>query len=125
MGIKLWMDDERMAPPGWVHAKNAEQAQAFLIQGDVDELSLDHDLGEVECSRCNGVCDRPCKCHCHSLAKNGTHVVNWMAENGIWPKTKPRVHSANPVGAAYMRLMIERYGPYASHEEVAPEKLDK
>ena len=39
-------------------------------------------------------------------------LARWMAETGHWPRRKPSVHSANPVGVAYMRGVIERYGPY-------------
>ncbi len=49
--MKLWLDDERPAPEGWVWVKTVYDAeQAFLNAGGdtVTELSVDHDLGETE-----------------------------------------------------------------------------
>jgi hypothetical protein len=43
--------------------------------------------------------------------RNGYDLVKWMAEYDVWPKLKPRVHSANPAGAANMISTIERYWP--------------
>jgi hypothetical protein len=42
---KLWLDDERPAPDGWVVAKTAGQAVMFLATNAFSEVSLDHDLG--------------------------------------------------------------------------------
>ena len=103
--MKLWMDDLRPAPEGWVWAKSAAEAKRYLETGEVEEASLDHDLGEVqeEPGGASGA---------RTLAEDGSSLVRWMAETGHWPKRKPTVHSMNPVGGAYMRSMIERYGPY-------------
>jgi hypothetical protein len=43
--VKVWLDDERAAPEGWVHARTPEEAIELLRGGEVEELSLDHDLG--------------------------------------------------------------------------------
>lgn len=101
-GIKLWLDDERRAPFGWVHCNRVQDAKVLLHAGLVAYASLDHDLGftddedplkQVEC-------------------ETGYDLCKWMAEHRIWPKYKPMVHSANPVGAANMRAIIDRHGPY-------------
>lgn len=42
---KLWLDDERPEPEGWVRAKTAGHAIMLLVSGTFDEVSLDHDLG--------------------------------------------------------------------------------
>lgn len=42
---KLWLDDERPEPEGWVRAKTAGIAIAHLASGTFGEVSLDHDLG--------------------------------------------------------------------------------
>jgi hypothetical protein len=119
--VKLWLDDVRPAPEGWTHAKTAHEAFLILRNGDVDEASFDHDLGI--CSRCtpghvaaeanlvvvaslDAVCAKDCTCECHYT---GSDLVRWMAQDGVWSRRKPRVHSANPVGAAYMRGVIDRY----------------
>lgn len=43
--MRVWLDDRRPAPPGWVHVTTPEQAIELLRGGAVEELSLDHDLG--------------------------------------------------------------------------------
>ena len=87
--MKLWVDDQRPAPPGWTHAKTVDEAQAFLVTGLVEEASLDHDLGFEQ--------------------PDGSALVRWMALTGHWPKARPVVHSMNPVGKAYMAGVIARY----------------
>lgn len=89
--MKVWLDDERPAPPGWKAATSVREAQQLLRDNVVEELSLDHDLG----------LDRPL----------GINLVLWMADTGYWPRTKPVVHSANPPGRDSMRAYIERYYP--------------
>ena len=46
--IKVYLDDERSAPDGWVHVKTPAQTIALLETGEVSHLSLDHDLGDDE-----------------------------------------------------------------------------
>ena len=46
--LKVYLDDERPAPEGWVHVKTPAQAIALLDTGMVSHLSLDHDLGDDE-----------------------------------------------------------------------------
>ncbi len=41
----MWLDDRRAAPAGWVHVRTPEDAIELLRGGEVEELSLDHDLG--------------------------------------------------------------------------------
>jgi hypothetical protein len=87
--MKLWVDDVRPAPPGWVHARTIAEAQELLAAGQVEEASLDHDLGMDQL--------------------DGSALVRWMAQTGHWPRARPVVHSMNPVGRAYMEGVIERY----------------
>ena len=46
--IKVYLDDEREAPEGWIRVKTPAQCIALLETGTVRELSLDHDLGDDE-----------------------------------------------------------------------------
>lgn len=87
--MKVFLDDCRSPPDGWVLVKTVPEAQELLRTGVVEELSLDNDLGSEELE--------------------GYKLVDWMAESGFWPKKKPKVHSMNPVRNAYMRAVIERY----------------
>jgi hypothetical protein len=113
--MKLWLDDLRPAPDGWTHVKTVAQAKAALATGEVDIASLDHDLGlgDVDGSDPRALLLRATELFGASarVEENGSTLVRWMAETGHWPRHKPHVHSANPVGAAYMREMIERYFP--------------
>lgn len=46
--MKVYLDDERVAPPGWVQTRWPKDTIALLESGNVKELSLDHDLGDDE-----------------------------------------------------------------------------
>ena len=85
--MKLWVDDLRPPPLGWIWAKTSIEAIDALNQSVVSALSLDHDLGGDDTTR---------------------PVVLWMCENDVWPD-EIHVHSANPVGVEWLTGMIERY----------------
>lgn len=97
--MHLWLDDCREAPEGWTHAKTVAEAIEHMKTGAVEMCSLDHDLGASD-----------------PTGATGYDFVRYMAENNLWPKMKPTVHSQNPVGRENMRAMIERYGPYFADE---------
>jgi len=85
--MKLFVDDIRIAPDGWVQAWTADEAILLLSKNAVTDLSLDHDLGE-------------------SSEKTGYDVMLWIEKEVI---TNPRYvvpnikfHTANPVGRANM-----------------------
>lgn len=118
--VNLWLDDMRPAPEGWILAITVDEAKLLLSTGQVERASLDHDLGA--CRACyekvcpgnitpeawlesTGYLSMP---HCEHVG-TGYDLVCWMEKTGHWPKEKPKVHSANPVGAARMRLAIDRY----------------
>jgi hypothetical protein len=44
--MKIYLDDERPTPEGWVRAYWPEEVIRLLQAGGVNELSLDHDLGD-------------------------------------------------------------------------------
>ena len=44
--MKVWLDDERGAPEGWMRVRWPDEAIALLKTGQVTHLSLDHDLGD-------------------------------------------------------------------------------
>lgn len=112
--IRLWLDDMRPAPPGWIHVKTDHEARAYLVKRDVAVASLDHDLGA--CEVCldgltpeawlerSGYQSMP---HCEHFG-TGYTLVCWMEETDNWPGAKPTVHSANPVGRARMQMVIDR-----------------
>ena len=88
--MKLWVDDVRR-PPGddWTWVLHVEDALEILATGEVTELALDNDL--------------------HPFERDGTEIVDWMVENGVWPDTI-HVHTANNFASTYMCRIIERNG---------------
>jgi hypothetical protein len=89
--MKLWLDDIRLPPRGFVWVKTAEEAIAHLATGDVELCSLDHDLD-----------------HSVSLL-TGYDVLEWMERcvaEGIWYGPIPTilVHSANPPARKRMQM---------------------
>ena len=44
--MRVYLDVELATPPGWVRVFWPDEAIALLETGEVDELSLDHDLGD-------------------------------------------------------------------------------
>jgi hypothetical protein len=92
--MQVWLDDERPCPEGWVHVKTATEAIALLAAGNIEEISLDHDLGTKETG----------------------YDVALFIEHGAYDRTLPRLkwslHTASPVGLARMQSALmnaERY----------------
>lgn len=83
--MKLWLDDIREAPEGWVHFTSPWKAlEAILRHGDmIEEWSLDHDLGD------NVPTGYDFLCMIELLVAKGLEV-HIPAEVNI--------HSANPAG---------------------------
>jgi hypothetical protein len=44
--MKVYLDDERVAPEGWYQVRWPEEVIELLESGEVTHLSLDHDLGD-------------------------------------------------------------------------------
>lgn len=93
MTVKLWIDDLRTPPEGYVWAKTSQDAIDYL-SGDqyFNLVSFDHDLGGDDTSRL---------------------VVDWMRDNldvDEWPR-HINVHSANPVGVRNLIADLRDYAP--------------
>ena len=104
--MKLWLDDIRTPPDDtWLWVKTAEDAITWLKTGSVTEASLDHDLAMLHyASALHPTLGKISK------EMTGYDVVKWMVEHNVWPRVV-RVHSMNPVGAAAMRQLIQRWKP--------------
>ena len=90
--MKLYLDDEREAPVGWVRVRWPEEAIELLKTGQVTDLSLDHDLGDDE-------------------RGTGYDVVLWIEEavaTGGFVPPRIVVHSANAPARAKMEAGLER-----------------
>lgn len=77
--LRVFLDDERTAPTGWVQVRWPDEAIALLELGQVSEISLDHDLGDDE-------------------RGTGYDVILWLEEAVVvrgFKAPKIKVHSAN------------------------------
>ena len=89
---RLWLDDLRLPPDGWLWAKTAWEAIDILKSRVIVEVSLDHDLGDDQ------------------VLGTGLDVLRWIEEQVATREYAPpilHVHSMNPVGRARMQAAIE------------------
>jgi hypothetical protein len=92
-GVRIWIDDLRPAPKGYIWCKTYNQAISTLeyhiwCEGGIEEVCFDHDLGED---------------------KSGYDIAKYMVENQIWTKGFS-VHSMNPVGRQNIISLLTHYG---------------
>ena len=109
--MKLWIDDVRPAPEGYVWCKSVNNAKAQIEAVDytnffnhlpndptpnyedikIELIDIDHDAGD----------------YAH-LGGDYIRLLDWLEETG---RNYPiRIHSQNPVGVQNMRRIIERNG---------------
>ncbi|MGY3996740.1 cyclic-phosphate processing receiver domain-containing protein [Aeromonas veronii] len=88
--MKLYLDDERKTPVGWVGVFWPEEAIAWLKTEMVTEISLDHDLGDDD-------------------RGTGYDVILWIENEVITNNFIPpqiNIHSANVSARIKMELGI-------------------
>ena len=98
--MKLWIDDVRPAPVGYIWYKSTNNALRSIrgYYSLIEEISLDHDAGDY--------------------VKDGGDYIEILNElerlshllNKDFSYIKFRIHSMNPVGVQNMRAIIERNG---------------
>jgi hypothetical protein len=94
--MKIYLDDERPAPQGWVRCYWPEEVIALLAKENVTEISLDHDLGDWT----------------NTPERTGYDVLGWLErevhDSGYQSRPFPKihVHSANPVAKKRMKAAI-------------------
>jgi len=90
--MRLWLDDVRPAPRGWVWVKTVDEMVRRLRRGGVTEVSLDHDLDYTDPGR------------------NGTEVAVWLYRAAIEGQEIPvvHVHTANRLAGAQMAMYRQR-----------------
>lgn len=91
-GIKVYLDDERTPPEGWVLTKSAKETIELVAQGHVTHLSLDHDLGEDDVG-------------------TGYDVLLWLEEKVFlegFPAPKLSLHTANSSAREKMALAVKK-----------------
>ena len=94
--MKLWIDDVRPAPQGYISCKSVNTAKRIIELQELEEepvtlIDIDHDAGDYE-------------------EDGGDYIklLDWLEETG---RNYPiRIHSMNPVGVDNMRRIIQKNG---------------
>ena len=101
--MKLWIDDVRPAPEGYVWLKSVNQVIDYIdalffddryFDLPIELVDLDHDAGDYS-------------------NDGGDYIKLLDYWEELWGKGLPfgiRIHSANPVGVQNMRRIIQRNG---------------
>ena len=97
--MKLWIDDVRPAPEGYVHCLSVNQAILKIQMAEtrhlelhgVELLDIDHDAGDY-------------------ASDGGDYIklLDWLEETGR--NYLIHIHSMNPVGRENMRRIIQKNG---------------
>ena len=114
--MKLWIDDVRPAPAGYIWCKSVGEAESTIldyewyINGILDELDYErldyigaNDAGTIEINDIDH--------DAGDYAQFGgdyIKLLDWLEANHY--NYPIRIHSMNPVGVANMRAIIERNG---------------
>ena len=100
--MRLWIDDVRPAPEGYVQFNTVDVAKAYIEsveslarrgyhQYSIELIDIDHDAGDFAC-----------------YGGDYIRLLDWLEETG---RNYPiHIHSANAVGIENMRRIIERNG---------------
>lgn len=95
--MKIFLDDVRDAPEGWVQARWPDEVIEHLKTGKVTHISLDHDLGDDE-------------------RGTGYDVLLWIEEQVVTEEFEPpqmTIHSANVSAWIKMDMAITQIEMYA------------
>jgi hypothetical protein len=99
--MKLWIDDVRPAPEGYVWRKSVNAAKRYIKEFErmyetvkldkIEVIDVDHDAGDF-------------------VYDGGDYIelLNWLEETGR--RYPIRIHSMNPVGVENMRRIIQHNG---------------
>ena len=90
--MKVWLDDVRTSPKGWTWVKTPKEAATLVEENDVDEVSLDHDLG--------------------FCIFTGYDFLLWLEKKVVLHNFKPpakiHVHTSNPSARVKMELAVKK-----------------
>lgn len=97
--MKLWVDDVRPAPVGYLWCKSVNEAKNWIEASEVhlsalatiELIDIDHDAGDF-------------------AYDGGDYIklLDWLEETGR--RIPVRIHSMNPVGRENMRRIIQKNG---------------
>lgn len=93
--MKIWVDDVRPVPAGYVGTKSVNETIALIEKAEADGanielLDLDYDLGDYA-----------------SDGGDAIKILDYLAERETFYPVQ--IHTANPVGRANMERTINRY----------------
>ena len=101
--VKIWIDDVRPAPDGYIHAVSVNQAKKMIqnleklyaatrkSEYQIEVLDMDHDAGDFA-----------------SQGGDYVRLLDWLERtNRNYPI---HIHSMNPNGIANMRAIIQHNG---------------
>lgn len=97
--MKVWVDDLREAPNGYIWCKSTNEALRLIVFNinDVTEIHLDHDMGDTfGGDAINILNELERKSHRSEEFANAVNKIVF------------KIHTANPVGAANMKAIIEK-----------------
>lgn len=92
--MKIWLDDVRPAPAGYVLAKSVNEAKKIIEENEknhvIELIDCDHDLGDYFFDGGDGI-----------------KLLDFLVERGTFYPIK--LHTMNPVGRENMQRVIDRY----------------
>lgn len=104
INLKIWVDDVRPAPWGYVWCKTVNEAKMIItcitqmhtienvqFLPCIKLLDLDHDAGD-----------------CAAFGGDYIQILNWLEKQG-W-SIPIKLHTMNPVGRENMRAIIQKNG---------------
>jgi hypothetical protein len=99
--LKVWLDDMRPAPEGWVSCRWPQEVARLVEAGGVRVVSLDHDLGDDE-------------------RGTGYTFLLWLEEQVALGQLREvpelRIHTANPSARVKMVAAVESIRRLSSAE---------
>jgi hypothetical protein len=92
--MKIYLDDIRPAPNGYVLCKSVNEAKKLIEENEsktqIEIIDCDHDLGDYAYDGGDGI-----------------KLLDWLAERGTYYPIA--LHTMNPVGRANMERLIKAY----------------
>jgi hypothetical protein len=91
--MKIFLDDERITPEGWIRTYSVEETIEYLKTRQVTHLSCDNDLGSLD------------------VKTEGFNVLNWLEQEVFndpsFPVPEITIHSSNASRVKSMLATID------------------